>query len=179
MSMLNDIFGQADRGHAPQPPPHRHHHPRHGLGHRYRRPSARLRSRFRPRLRDHLRPVRHERDRCLPRHVPASRPADPRRRQVRLQMDDVERIQETVPGILHVSPVMWKQVPVQNDLHTYTWDVNGIAPELQDIQKMKVGEGRVITTADVMQRKPTSRSSVPRPSRSFTPECFHSDRRFV
>src|ERR1700744_329882 len=37
--------------------------------------------------------------------------------KVRFQQDDVERIQETVPGVLHVSPVLWKQVPVQNDLH--------------------------------------------------------------
>ena len=72
--------------------------------------------------------------------------------QVRFQMDDVERIQETVPGILHVSPVMWKQVPVQNDLHTYTWEVDGVTPELQDIQKMELSEGRFITAADLMQR---------------------------
>jgi putative ABC transport system permease protein len=72
--------------------------------------------------------------------------------QVRFQQDDVERIQETVPGIVHVSPVMWKQVPVQNDLHTYTWEVDGITPELQDIQKMNVAEGRFITAADIAQR---------------------------
>ncbi len=72
--------------------------------------------------------------------------------QVRFQMDDVERIQETVPGIIHVSPVMWKQVPVQNDLHTYTWEVDGVTPELQDIQKMEVSEGRFITAADIAQR---------------------------
>lgn len=72
--------------------------------------------------------------------------------QVRFQQDDVERIQETVPGILHVSPVMWKQVPVQNDLHTYTWEVDGITPELQDIQKMEVVQGRFITAADMQTR---------------------------
>jgi putative ABC transport system permease protein len=72
--------------------------------------------------------------------------------QVRFQQDDVERIQETVPGILHVSPVMWKQVPVQNDLHTYTWEVDGITPELQDIQKMEVVSGRFITAADMQTR---------------------------
>jgi len=72
--------------------------------------------------------------------------------KVRFQMDDVERIQETVPGILHVSPVMWKNVPVQNDLYTYTWEVDGITPELQYIQKMEVVEGRFITAADIQQR---------------------------
>jgi putative ABC transport system permease protein len=72
--------------------------------------------------------------------------------KVRLQMDDVERIQETVPGVIHVAPVVWKQVPVQNDLHTYTWEVDGITPELQSIQNMNVEEGRFLTAADMQRR---------------------------
>lgn len=72
--------------------------------------------------------------------------------QVRFQSDDVERITETVPGIVHVAPMMWKQVPVQNDLHTYTWEVDGTTPEIQDIMKMEVTEGRFITAADMAQR---------------------------
>lgn len=72
--------------------------------------------------------------------------------KVRLQMDDVEHIQETVPGIIHVVPIMWKQEPVQNDLHTFTWEVDGVMPELADIMKMDVDEGRYITSADVQQR---------------------------
>ena len=72
--------------------------------------------------------------------------------QVRFQTEDVERIQETVPGIIHVSPMMWKQVPVQNDLHTYTWEVDGITPEIEDIMKMDVTEGRFFTAADLAQR---------------------------
>jgi putative ABC transport system permease protein len=72
--------------------------------------------------------------------------------QVRLQQEDVERIQETVPGILRVSPVMWKTVPVQNDLHSYNWEVDGIMPELQSIQKFELSEGRVLSEADLQQR---------------------------
>lgn len=71
---------------------------------------------------------------------------------VRLKMEDVERIQETVPGVLHTSPVLWKQVPVQNDLHIYTWEVDGVSPEIQDIQKMDLAEGRFLTEADLQQR---------------------------
>jgi len=71
---------------------------------------------------------------------------------VKLQQDDVERIQETVPGILRVSPVMWKTVPVQNDLHSYNWEVDGIMPELQSIQKFELSEGRVLSEADLQQR---------------------------
>ncbi len=73
--------------------------------------------------------------------------------QVRLTQDDVERIQETVPGVLRVSPTLYKTVPVQNDLHSFTtWDVTGITPELQSIQKIEIAEGRLLTQADVQQR---------------------------
>ena len=72
--------------------------------------------------------------------------------KVRFQMDDVERIQETVPGVIHVSPVAWKQVPVQNELHTYTWEVDGITPELQAIQNMNIEQGRFISHDDMMRR---------------------------
>jgi putative ABC transport system permease protein len=47
---------------------------------------------------------------------------------------------------------MWKNVPVQNDLYSYTWEVDGITPELQYIQKMEVAEGRFITVAEIQQR---------------------------
>jgi putative ABC transport system permease protein len=72
--------------------------------------------------------------------------------QVRLTQEDVERIQETVPGILRVSQVMWKTVPVQNDLHTYNWEVDGITPELQSIQKFDFTAGRALSEADLQQR---------------------------
>jgi ABC-type antimicrobial peptide transport system, permease component len=71
---------------------------------------------------------------------------------VRLTMEDVERIQETVPGVQHVSPMLWKSVPVQNDLHTYTWEVDGVSPEIQNIQKMDMAEGRFLTASDLQQR---------------------------
>jgi putative ABC transport system permease protein len=72
--------------------------------------------------------------------------------KVRFKHDDVERIQETVPGITHVSPMLWKQVPVQNDLHTYTWEVDGVTPELADIMNIQIDEGRFLSAADMHQR---------------------------
>jgi putative ABC transport system permease protein len=73
--------------------------------------------------------------------------------KVQLTQDDVERIQETVPGVLRVAPTLYKTVPVSNDLHTFTtWDVSGITPELQSIQKMELSEGRLLTQADMQQR---------------------------
>lgn len=72
--------------------------------------------------------------------------------QVRLTQEDVERIQEAVPGILRVSPFVEKTVPVQNDRHSYTWEVDGIKPEVQFIQRMQVSAGRLLTEADVQRR---------------------------
>jgi putative ABC transport system permease protein len=72
--------------------------------------------------------------------------------KVRFQQDDVERIQETVPGVIHVSPILWKNVPVQNDLHTFTWEVDGVTPELPEIMNMQIDEGRFISAADIQQR---------------------------
>lgn len=73
--------------------------------------------------------------------------------KIQLTQDDVERIQETVPGVLRVAPTLYKTVPVGNELHTFTtWDVSGITPELQYIQRMGLAEGRLLTQADVQQR---------------------------
>jgi putative ABC transport system permease protein len=72
--------------------------------------------------------------------------------KVRLTQDDVERIQETVPGILRVSPVDFKTVPVSNELHNYTWEVDGITPALQQIQKMDLSAGRAMSEADLVSR---------------------------
>ncbi len=72
--------------------------------------------------------------------------------QVRLTQDDVERIQETVPGILHAAPEMWKNVSVQDDLHSFTWEVDGVMPIIQDIMRMDLDYGRFITASDIQQR---------------------------
>jgi putative ABC transport system permease protein len=72
--------------------------------------------------------------------------------KVRFKQDDVERVQETVPGILRVSPMLWKQVPVQNDLHSFTWEVDGVTPELSEIMNMQLEEGRFLSAADMQQR---------------------------
>jgi len=74
--------------------------------------------------------------------------------KVRLTQDDLERIEQTVPGILRVSPQMFKNsTAVSNDLHTYTWEVDGITPALQSIQKMDVSMGRAMTEADMTERR--------------------------
>jgi putative ABC transport system permease protein len=74
--------------------------------------------------------------------------------KVQLTLDDVERIQETVPGVIHTSPVVWKaSTVVSNDLHTYTWEVDGITPELQLIQRMDIAMGRAMSEADMEEHR--------------------------
>jgi len=72
--------------------------------------------------------------------------------QVRFQQDDVDRLESSVPGILHISPMVAKDVPVQNDLHTYTWTVNGVLPVFQDIWKLDTDQGRFFNGAEEQQR---------------------------
>jgi putative ABC transport system permease protein len=72
--------------------------------------------------------------------------------KIRLTLEDVERIQEAVPGVIEVSPTVDKSVPVSNDQHQFSWDVQGIQPELMNIQRLEVAEGRGITAADIQTR---------------------------
>jgi putative ABC transport system permease protein len=71
---------------------------------------------------------------------------------VRFTDEDLERVTQAVPGIIHVSPMVGKDVPVQNDLHTYTWTVNGVYPIFQDIWKMDIDQGRFFNGQEEQQR---------------------------
>ncbi|MGD0682123.1 MAG: ABC transporter permease [Terracidiphilus sp.] len=72
--------------------------------------------------------------------------------KVRFTLDDVDRVYNSVPGILHISPTVEMDVPVQNDLHTYTWTVNGVRTTFQDILKTDIDQGRFFNGAEDQQR---------------------------
>lgn len=72
--------------------------------------------------------------------------------KVRLQIEDVERIQESLQGVLAAAPMMNKNVSVQNDLHSYTWEVDGTRPELMGIMNMDMASGRWLSANDLQQR---------------------------
>ena len=72
--------------------------------------------------------------------------------KIKLQMDDVERIQQMVPGVILVAPTVSKTVAVSNELHQFSWNVDGITPELQTIQKKDIAEGRALNEGDVTTR---------------------------
>ncbi len=72
--------------------------------------------------------------------------------KVQFTLDDVDRAIAAVPGIGVISPAAYKDVPVQNDLHTFTWSVNGVRPPYQDIMKLGTSEGRFFNGAEDQQR---------------------------
>jgi putative ABC transport system permease protein len=72
--------------------------------------------------------------------------------KVRFTLDDVDRVLAAVPGITHISPVVYKDTTVQNDLHSYTWTVAGIRPDYKDIIKLDVDQGRFFNGAEDQQR---------------------------
>jgi putative ABC transport system permease protein len=67
-------------------------------------------------------------------------------------MDDVDRAANSVPGVFQISPMVQKDVPVQNDLHNYTWTVKGVRPVFQDILKLDLDQGRFFNGAEDQQR---------------------------
>lgn len=71
---------------------------------------------------------------------------------VRFTLDDVDRLTESVPGIQHISPTVEMDATVQNDLHTYSWHVNGVWPSFQDIWKLDVDTGRFFNGQEEQQR---------------------------
>jgi len=71
---------------------------------------------------------------------------------VRLTQDDVDRLSDTVPGLVSITPELDKDVTVQNDLHTFTWTVIGNRPIAADIMKLDIDYGRFYTEQDDEQR---------------------------
>jgi putative ABC transport system permease protein len=72
--------------------------------------------------------------------------------KVRFTLDDVDRVSNSVPGIMNLSPASEKDVTVQNELHTYTWTVNGVRSGFQDIWKLDTDQGRFFNGAEDQQR---------------------------
>ena len=72
--------------------------------------------------------------------------------KVQFTADDVDRLIATVPGIYHISPAFYKDVTVQNDLHSYTWTVNGVRSVFQDIWKLDTDQGRFFNGEEEQQR---------------------------
>jgi len=71
---------------------------------------------------------------------------------VRFTQDDVDTVFNGVPGLVHITPMVSKEVPVQDEMHTYSWSVSGILPVGQEIMHLPVSLGRFYNGAEELQR---------------------------
>ncbi len=72
--------------------------------------------------------------------------------KVQFTLDDVDRVADGVAGVYRISPNEWINATVQNDLHTYTWEVDGVRPVFQDIFKLDTDAGRFFSGEEEEQR---------------------------
>ena len=72
---------------------------------------------------------------------------------VRFTQDDIERLSASVPGPGKIAATLDKDnVSIQNELHTYTWHVEGSHPGIADILNYDVVKGRFYTEQDNQER---------------------------
>ncbi len=69
-----------------------------------------------------------------------------------LQQSDLDALRNGVPGILTVTPMFEKTVTVANDLHSYSWTVDGAHPAIADALNLTIGQGRFYTEEDIEER---------------------------
>jgi putative ABC transport system permease protein len=72
--------------------------------------------------------------------------------KVRFTQDDVDAVWNAVPGLIHITPMVSKEVAVQDDLHTFTWTVNGVLPTAEEILHLPVETGRFFNGGEEDQR---------------------------
>ena len=72
--------------------------------------------------------------------------------KVRFTQDDIDLVWNSVPGLMHITPMVQKDVPVQDDLHTFTWTVNGVLPVAQGVMHLPTDTGRFFNGSEEQQR---------------------------
>lgn len=72
--------------------------------------------------------------------------------QVRFMIDDVQRLQEQIPLIRHISPEASFNANVQHENRTQQFEVAGFTPDIVPVRALKVESGRFYNDADEMQR---------------------------
>jgi putative ABC transport system permease protein len=72
--------------------------------------------------------------------------------QVRLTIDDVERIRTMVPLVTAVTPQAWKTSVYQYENRSYSMSVGGFYPNVQGVRMLDLREGRFFNADDMLQR---------------------------
>jgi putative ABC transport system permease protein len=72
--------------------------------------------------------------------------------KVQFTQDDVDAVWNSVPGLIHISPMVSKDATVQDDLHSFVWTVNGVLPPMQEIMHLPTETGRFFNGAEEQER---------------------------
>ncbi len=72
--------------------------------------------------------------------------------EVRLTMDDVERIRVGVPLVSRISPMAWHNTKIQRDVRNFDWEVVGCYSGLARMRSLEIDQGRFFNDADVNAR---------------------------
>ena len=57
-----------------------------------------------------------------------------------------------MPGLIHITPMVSKDVPVQDELHTFTWTVNGVNSNAEEVMHLPTETGRFFNGGEDQQR---------------------------
>ena len=72
--------------------------------------------------------------------------------EIRLTMDDVDRLKTNVALIKRISPEYNKRGKIARESRNYEWEVSGVAPGFQQIRSIDIDYGRFFNQEDVNQR---------------------------
>ena len=71
---------------------------------------------------------------------------------VRLTRDDIDRLVTNVPQVIRITPESYYEAPISYEGRSYTWQVSGGNPELQEIQNLQLDTGHFYTAEDMQLR---------------------------
>lgn len=71
---------------------------------------------------------------------------------VRLTNDDIDRVLTNVPQVIRITPESFYEGPISYEGRSYTWQVSGGNPALQEIQNLQLDAGHFYTAEDMHLR---------------------------
>ena len=71
---------------------------------------------------------------------------------IRLTNDDIDRVVTNVPQVTRITPESFYVAPVSYEGRSYTWNVSGSNPAVQEIQNLQVDVGRFYSAEDTQLR---------------------------
>jgi putative ABC transport system permease protein len=71
---------------------------------------------------------------------------------IRLTNDDIDRVLTNVPQVIRITPESFYEAPVSYQGRSYSWNVSGSNPPVQEIENLQVDAGRFYSAEDAQLR---------------------------